>query len=127
MSWSSSFFPSVDKLSIPLSTPSIAANDTLPEHILSSFHSLSMEDLQQINNSLGQQPHESNLMINLLNNSTYNLFNDHLVDLIGCLVYNLIHSKHIFHIFTTCPIFQLEISKSLLTDVVWFWGTQVCC
>jgi hypothetical protein len=102
-----------------LSSTPITSTDPLPSEIYSIFANIASNNLEQFDSLT------TFTSIDLLTNHFLTQFNESLIDLIGCLIYNLIHSKHILHILSTCEIFKHEIGKSLLTDVIWFWGTQV--
>jgi hypothetical protein len=117
MSWSSSLLSPPSTLSTPSFSTSpppsviISASDPLPEHLLQLFQSFSTDE-----SSEQQQEFSTSFNSNI---------NESILDLIGCFIQGNIHSKHVFHLLTHCKIFTTEIGKSMLTDIVWFWGTQV--
>ena len=48
-----------------------------------------------------------------------------LIDLVGCLVHDLVSVKEFISFVTVVEIANSENAKESLTDAVWFWGTQV--
>lgn len=82
--------------------------DTPPDNITNTFRAA----ISHLNDNNQSENHVSKL-------------NELLFDLIGCLIYNRMNSKAIFSLFSLCNFASIELGQEILTDVVWYWGTQV--